>query len=887
MSAIEGTQSQSYLQSFGHPCLALSPDRKGDLVQPKSYLQPSILSSPQEAICQIIPKPNLESTDITNQQKQTQPQSYLQPSISPIPQEATPQIVSKKDVKVFGREMFDRASSSFEPMVDASVGPDYIIGSGDNLIVELWGKFENVYNLVVDRDGKVFIPNIGAIQVYGLSFTQLQNLLQDKFSKVYTNFKMNVTLGKLRTIKVFVVGEVTKPGAYTLSSLSTVFNALYAAGGPGIEGSMRNIRLIRENKVINTIDLYKFLLEGDKSQDNRLCAGDTIFVPLRGPMVGVAGEITRPASYELKGSTTITELIRLAGGVKSTGYLHRIQIERLQHHERNTIEDIDLDAMERDKAKDMGVFNGDFVLIFPISEQKYKFVELVGMVLRPGRYELKEKMRVSELLDAGKLLEEAHLEKIDVIRTYKDKRQQVISVNLRDIQGRDLELQEWDRVVVYSSWDMKPRDRVSITGLVKNPGYYDLLENMSVGDIICQAGGITKADEIIHVEIIRTTVSGQVEVIPVDITVVLGGDKNRDISLQQFDHVFVYSVFEPETTPVVMITGLVKSPGTYNFSKEMKVSDLITQAGGLDKGATLLNCELSRMIRSESGVSFIHMPVDLGKAMIGGTNEDILLKEYDNLFIRQIPEWRIVDTVMVAGQVVFPGTYAIAENERLTSVLERAGRFTKDAFLPGAVFIRQSVKEQQEHEIKDRFLAQEEVALAQEETGLANQNLLPEELVKKQEALDNKRKLLRLSMARLPKGRIVLKLARLEKLNNSRNDIILQNGDSLFIPKTPVSVTIIGEVYNPGAILYHHGHRVRNYINNVGGLTKKADKSAIYIIKPDGRVERKGFFGCNAVDMGDIVVVPTRIKTGVNIKDITATIYQLAATIAVMSNVFK
>ena len=814
-----------------------------------------------------------------------QTKSYLQPSIPPLPQERAPQIVSKKNIKIFGREIFDNAPPLIEPVVDASVGPDYIIGPGDNLIVELWGKLEAAYNLVVDRDGKVFISNIGAIYVYGLSFTQLQNLLQDKFSKVYSNFKMNVTLGKLRTIKVFVVGEAAKPGAYSLSSLSTVFNALYAAGGPGIEGSMRNIRLIRENKVIDTIDLYKFLLEGDKSHDMRLCSGDTIFVPIRGPLVGVAGEITRPAMYELKGSTTVGELLKLSGGVKSTGYLHRIQIERLQHHEGNTIEDIDLDALERDKTKDMGVFDGDFVLIFPISGQEYKFVELVGMVLRPGRYELKEKMKVSDLLDAGKLLEEAFVEKIDVIRTYKDKRQQVISVNLRDIQGKDLELQEWDRIVVYSSWDMKPRDRVSISGLIKAPGSYDLLEDMTVGDIICQAGGITKADEIIHVEIIRTTRTGQVEVIPVDINDVL--DRDRDTPLQQFDHIYVYSVFEPELAPVVRITGQVMKQGMYSFSNGMRVSDLIVRAGGLEKSATLLNCELSRMIRNEEGVSFIHMPVDLGKAMIGGTNEDILLKEYDNLFIRQIPQWRIVDTVVVAGEVVFPGIYAIAENERLTSVLERAGKFTKDAFLPGAIFIRQSVKEQQKHEIKDRFLAQEEVILAQEETELASQNLLPEELAKKQEALDNKRKLLRLSIAKLPKGRIILKLVRLEKLKNSRNDIILHDGDSLFIPKTPVSVTIIGEVYNPGAILHHHGHRVRNYINNVGGLTMNADKSAIYVIKPDGRVERKGLFGCNMVGRGDIIVVPARIETKVSFKEIVSTIYQLSATVAVMINVFK
>ncbi|MFH1097840.1 MAG: SLBB domain-containing protein [Candidatus Desantisbacteria bacterium] len=818
----------------------------------------------------------------------TQSQSFLQPSIPPLPQEATPQIVSKKDIQIFGREIYERALSSFEPMVDASVGPDYIIGPGDNIIVELWGKFDAVHNLVVDRDGKVFIPNIGAVYVYGLSFTQLQKLLQDKFSKVYNDFKMNVTLGKLRTIKVFVVGEATKPGAYTLSSLSTAFNALYAAGGPTIEGSMRNIRLIRENKVIDTIDLYKFLLEGDKSQDNRLCAGDTIFVPLRGPMVGIAGEISRPAMYELKGSTTLTGLIGLAGGIKPTGYLHRIQVERLQHNEKNTIEDIDLDALEKDKAKDMGVFDGDFVLIFPISKQEYKFVELVGMVLRPGRYELKEKMKIGDLLDAGKLLEEAFVEKIDIIRTYKDKRQQVISVNLQDIQRRDLELQEWDRVVVYSSWDIKPRDRVSITGLVKNPGSYDLLEDMTVGDIICQAGGITKADEIVYAEIIRTIVSGQVKVLPVDVNVVLGGDREKDVRLQQFDHVFVYSVFEPESAPMVKITGLVKKPGVYSFSKGMQVSGLIARAGGLEKGATMLNAELSRMIKSETGVSFIHLPIDLKKIIIeNDSHEDITLQEDDSLFIRQIPDWRTEDTVVVSGEVLYPGTYALSEGERLTSVLERAGRFTKDAFLPGAAFIRQSVKEQQEHEIKDRFLSQEEEVLTQEEAGLAGQNLLPEELSKKQAALDNKRKLLRLSMAKLPKGRIVLRLVRLEKLKNSQNDIILHNGDSLFIPKTPVSVTVIGEVNNPGAILYHHGYRVRNYINNVGGLTRKADKSAIYVIKPDGLIQRKGLFRCNMVGTGDIIVVPAQVETRVSFKEIVSTIYQLSATVAVMINIFK
>jgi protein involved in polysaccharide export with SLBB domain len=648
---------------------------------------------------------------------------------------------------------------------------------------------------------------------------------------------------------------------------------------------MRNVKLIRENKEVDTIDLYKFLLEGDKSHDMRLCSGDTIFVPLRGPLVGVAGEITRPAMYELKGSTTVTELIKLSGGVKPTGYLHRIQIERLHHHEKNTVEDIPFDGKNKDK--DINVFEGDFVLVFPIPEQAYKYVELTGMVLRPGRYELKEGMKIGELLDAGKLLEEACVEKIDVIRTYKDKHQQVISINLnKQDTGQGLELQEWDRVVVYSSWDMKPRNRVSISGFVKTPGAYDLLEDMTVGDIICQAGGITKAAEIIHVEIIRTTVSGQTEIISVDINDVL--DKDRAVPLQQFDHVYVYSVFEPESIPVVKITGQVKKHGVYSFTEGMRISDLIARAGGLEKSAALLNAELSRMVKDEKGVSFLNMPVNLKKMIIeNNADEDTILQEDDSLFIRQIPEWRTEDTVTISGEVLFPGTYAITKDERLTSVIERAGMFTKEAFLAGAVFNRQSVREQQEQIEKNRFLLIEEEALLQEESRLLDEKLSPEEFNKKQQALLNKRKLLKLSVAKMPKGRIVLNIANLKKLENSSDNIILCHGDSIFIPKTPVSVIVMGEVNNPGAILYHGGKSIKYYINTAGGITKHADKPGIYTIKPNGRVENKGFFTYDMIRTGDIIVVPPRVEKHISFKEIIEVIYQLSASIAVMINVFK
>lgn len=812
--------------------------------------------------------------------------------IPPLPQEATPQIISKEGIKIFGLEIFEQAPSIFEPVVEVPVGPDYIIGPGDNLIIELWGKFEQVYNLVVDRDGKIFIPNVGAVHVYGLSFAQLQKLLHDKFANVYTNFKMNITFGKLRTIKVFVVGEVARPGAYTMSALATVFNAIYAAGGPTPKGSMRAIKLIRKNEVIDTIDLYKFLLEGDKSQDHRLFTQDTIFIPLQEALVGIAGEVKRPAMYELKKGTMLSELVKMAGGVKPTGYLHRIQVERIQHHERKIITDIELDSLYKEENEDIELLDGDFALVFPIPKQTYKYVELAGTVLRPGRYELKDKMRITDLLKLGELLPEAHSERVDIVRTYKDKHQEIISINLSKLieeeVSQDLELQEWDKVIVYSKWELEPRPQVSITGLVKNPGVYELLEEMQISDLIYQAGGVTKDIETIRAEIIRTSLDEEVKIIPVNIIPLLKGDKTQDIKLQQFDKVYIYSVWLPQPKPIVKITGLVRTPGTYELSEGMRITDLISRAGGLDKSATLLNAELSRMKKTDQGVSFTHISIDLNKIIIDkDINANIQLQEYDHLFIRQIPQWRMQDTVSIAGEVVFPGTYSIKEGERLSDVLKRAGGFTKEAFLKGAVFTRVSVKEKQEKEVKGKFLVSEEEVLVQQEAELLETELSPEELTKRKQAIAKKRELLKLAMAKIPKGRVVIKLTKLEEFEGSQDDIILQNNDSIFIPKIPISVTVIGEVYNPGDILYHSGKSVSYYLNTVGGMTKNADKSEIYVIKPDGKVQKRGFFGPlhNIVTSGDIIVVPPRVEARVKMKDIIESLYQLAATIAVMVNI--
>src|SRR5215471_7071917 len=247
-------------------------------------------------------------------------------------------------LRQFGYDLFTRAPTTFAPVTDVPVGPDYVIGPGDSLNVLLWGGVQENYQLEVNRNGAVVFPRLGVVQVWSLTLDQVQRLLEQRFSQFYADFRLAVTLGKLRTILVYVVGEVRQPGAYSVSSLSTMINALFASGGPTKNGSLRRVQLVRQGRSIHTLDLYDLLLRGDKSQDLALQSGDTILVPLIGPVAGVAGNVKRPAIYELDPGTTLQRLLELAGGVTALGYLQRVQVERPVANERKVVVDVDLSA---------------------------------------------------------------------------------------------------------------------------------------------------------------------------------------------------------------------------------------------------------------------------------------------------------------------------------------------------------------------------------------------------------------------------------------------------------------------------------------------------------------------------------------------------------------
>ena len=307
------------------------------------------------------------------------------------------------NLQQFGYDVFTQSVSTFAPVTNVPVGPDYVIGPGDSFRVTLWGRVDAQFVLQVDRNGQVIVPEVGALRVWGMKFGEMEDYLQHELSRKYTDFRMSVTMDRLRVIRVFVVGEAAVPGSYTISSLSTVINALVAAGGPSKNGSLREIQLRRNGAEPVMIDLYDFLLGGDRSGDVRLQDGDTIFIPLIGPVVGVAGNVKRPAIYEMSGSMTLGDVLDdLAGGVTFAGWLQRVQVERIEDHRKRIVVDFDLadsqDNGSRTQPLQTIVQDGDVVKIFSVRPGEQDIVRLEGHVVRPGKYEWKPGMHLGDIL---------------------------------------------------------------------------------------------------------------------------------------------------------------------------------------------------------------------------------------------------------------------------------------------------------------------------------------------------------------------------------------------------------------------------------------------------------------------------------------------------------
>jgi protein involved in polysaccharide export with SLBB domain len=818
-------------------------------------------------------------------------------------------------LRQFGYDLFRQLPTTFAPITDAPVEPTYTIGTGDELSIVLWGGVQESYRVEVDRNGAIALPRLGVVQVAGLTLEQLRVFLRQRFAEFYPDFQMAVTLGRLRSILVYVVGEVQLPGAYTISSLSTMINALFASGGPTKNGSLRRILLTRQGRTVQTLDLYDLLLRGDKSQDQPLQPGDTIFVPVIGPVAGIAGNVKRPAIYEIKPGTPLRFLLEAAGGVAPSGYLQRVHMERFVANARKIVVDLDLSTVQPSmtaKEWQTPLQDGDLVSVLPVVPQLENVVELDGHVWRPGNYELKPGMRLRDLLPSYQdLRPEPYLPYAEIVRRrYPDGQVTIVPFNLGALLAGDvsqnLALQPRDMVRVFAEVEYLDPRQVRVSGLVHKPGIYPLTPGMRVRDLVMRAGNVRNFAYLEQAELTRR----QLDVVPelnmrveISLAKALAGDAEHNLLLQNFDHLLVRQVpgvelrrdlellTDRELQQVGAVSPQVRPQQVGAVSPQVRprqAGDIPPQLRPQRAGA--LPADIAQEQVEEPPEE--QPPLAVYPAVPGDERAAAALRRASSF---------IEHTVEILGEVRFPGTYPILRGEPLSSVLRRAGGFTANAYLRGAVFTRRSVQEAQERRLQE-LLQQEEQALLSESAAGAGAALSPEEVQGVRQALEARRQLLERLRTVRPEGRVVIQLQEIQAFAGSEQDIEVEPGDRLIVPQSLKYVNVLGQVYNPVALLYEPGRDLAYYLEKVGGVKREANEKEIHlvqvdgtvvsntqdqfiVVQADGRTTYMGDFFAVQPQPGDTIIVPRRVRTPAtlrNTRDIVQIIFQSISTLGVI-----
>ncbi len=830
----------------------------------------------------------------------------------------------------FGHDLFDPRPGS-AALEDMPVSLSYVIGPGDEIVVKTWGRLEGSTRMTVDREGKIFYPKIGPLLVAGKTFGELKAFLKAKVGSM-AEVSSEVTLGDMKASRVSVIGEVRAPGWYNVSSFHTALQALSLAGGLKDIGSTRRIELRRAGELLIAIDLYDFLLRGENRGDIRLRQGDTIFVPVVGRTVAVAGEVRRPAIYELAGEKNLQDVIRIAGGFAPSAYTQRVQVERLEGHSSRVV--LDVDAAEVEKgARAFDLSDGDVVRILSIVRADENVVTLEGNVVRPGKYEVKPGMTVGSLLpDEKAFLPGSWFDYALITRVVPpDMHSRVIPVNLRAIifekkKDADVPLQGRDVVKVFAASALRDGRKASVSGEVRGARAelqaavtdnqppagkvaaetktesavltFDISEGARISDLVTLAGGLTKTALHSRAEVIRADANRDFRTIYINLGKAMSGDPAENLLLEDEDHLRVHSVWESKTRKTVSVSGEVTAPGEQLLTEGLRLSDLLFKAGGLKESAYGKEAELVRRRIKEDGslAKTETVAVSPEKVLAGDASADLPLREYDLLVIRQIPDWSEKVQVTLSGEVRFPGVYVVRRGEKLASVVARAGGFTSNAYPKAAQFARVSTQKAQQAAI-DKLTEELEFEVAQKSQG-SGSPLDKEDIEANRELLSARRSLIAQLKKAKASGRVIIRLPGDGKLEGSPADIPVEDGDRLEMPRAMNVVNVVGRVYNPTGVVYDPARpTVGYYLQTVGGPTETADRDHMFLLKADGSVVTAGngdraffMFGNRSlqsakVEPGDSIVVPEKlIQTRLmkDIKDITQIMMQIAVTAGVL-----
>ena len=692
----------------------------------------------------------------------------------------------------FGYGVFESALSGFKPVTTGPVPPDYVLGPGDSIRVQLFGNVNGIYEFEVTRDGILNLPELGPVTVAGLPFSEFRADLNHRVQEMLIGTQVSVTMGQLRSIRIFVLGDANRPGSYVVSSLASISSALYYSGGISDIGSLRNIQLKRQGQLVATLDLYDLLLSGNTSGDRRLQPGDVIFIPPVGGTVGVGGAVRRPAIYELKGQTNVSEVIRHAGGLLSEAFPEAARLERISASKERVVISVDADSPD---GAAMRVKGGDMLIIPDVLRELNDSVVLAGHVQRPGPYQWRAGMRLTDLIPTAlDLSAGADADYVLVRREDRSNRSvHVISAKLS---------KAWAEQGSPENVSLQARDTVHVFSLA----------------------------------------FGRQRVISPIL---------EELQLQ--------SRFG-EPYKEAQVAGQVRAPGTYPLEPDMRVSDLIRAGGNLSEEAYTLEAELTRYAVIDDAYRATEViDIDLDAILRGVEVANVKLAAHDHLSISTIPKWDSEWSVTFEGEVKFPGEYRIRRGETLRQVLDRAGGLTDVAFADGSIFLRESLRQREQEQI--------DVLARRLEADLASLSLQTADTTGAQ-TLSTGRALLDQLRSTEAVGRLVIDLDQLAArapAGELVDDVELRSGDRLLVPTESQVVTVIGEVQQSTSHLFQPGLLRDDYLDMSGGITRRADKKFIYVVRASGAVVTGnrsrwlGRRGNTEIRTGDTIVVPLEI----------------------------
>jgi protein involved in polysaccharide export with SLBB domain len=570
------------------------------------------------------------------------------------------------DDKIFGSELFDNPDLNFEPNLKLATPVNYILGPGDELMMSLYGVQEFNDASVVSEDGKINVPHVGLVQVAGLTIEAATQKIRTAAGRIYTSLrsgqsKLNVSLSKIRTIKVTIIGA-KQPGNYSVSSLSTVFNALYLAGGPAKNGSYRNIELVRNNKLLTYVDIYKFMVNGDQSQNIGLKDNDVIRIPAYKNRVSLEGEVKRPGIFELQPGETFISLLDYASGFSDLAYTASVHIIQRTGKEYRVKDIIPAEF------KSYTPQAGDAITISKILNRFENRVQVQGAVFRPNSYSFYEGMKIKDLVErADGVLEDAYLKRAIITRTNPDLTTEIVNIDLKKVLAGDaaanIALQKEDLVKVFSLNDFKEKYSVTVNGEIKNPGIYDFHKNLSLNDLLIQAGGLmnsaSKNVEIarmVKAETINTNDSTKAQLFNIEIDA-SNNEQTKTFLLQPYDVINIRKLAVYEKPQTITISGAVPYAGSYVISgKNEKVFDMIRRAGGLTPEADEMGVKIKRPIQAAQIEALSEVNLNLEK---GDSVDNKLTKKLkEDIKYAIIPiEWKSIveDPENYSNITVVPG----------------------------------------------------------------------------------------------------------------------------------------------------------------------------------------------------------------------------------------